>query len=126
MENPPPVSTLSIIIPVYNEAGTIGVVLSHVVEVLPAAEKEIVIIDDRATDGPPPMAAGKPRRPNGILAGVDRRRTSQSCPSAGAKAEHVLPFAGVAAAIAAARIGPLEITATTVALTLINNASDSP
>lgn len=42
---------LSIIIPAYNEADTIGVVLSQVAEVLPAVEKEIVIIDDCSTDG---------------------------------------------------------------------------
>lgn len=42
---------LSIIIPAYNEVETIGIVLSHVVEVLPAVEKEIVIIDDCSTDG---------------------------------------------------------------------------
>ncbi len=42
---------LSIIIPAYNETDTIGVVLSQVAEVLPAVEKEIVIIDDCSTDG---------------------------------------------------------------------------
>ena len=42
---------LSIIIPAYNEADTIGIVLSHVAAVLPAVEKEIVIIDDCSTDG---------------------------------------------------------------------------
>lgn len=44
--------TLSIIIPVFNEKGTIGEILQRIERVqLPNMEKEIVIIDDCSTDG---------------------------------------------------------------------------
>jgi len=44
--------TLSIIIPVYNEAQTIGEVLQRVKDVsLPGIEKEIIVVDDGSTNG---------------------------------------------------------------------------
>jgi glycosyltransferase involved in cell wall biosynthesis len=46
---PPPV--LSIIIPVYNELQTIGRVLIEVAKALPEVPKQIVIVDDRSSDG---------------------------------------------------------------------------
>ena len=42
---------LSIVIPVYNERQTLGVVLATVVRALPEVDKEIVIIDDCSRDG---------------------------------------------------------------------------
>src|SRR5579885_921819 len=45
--------TLSIIIPVYNEANTIGLVIDKVVEVLLnySVQKEIIIVNDGSKDG---------------------------------------------------------------------------
>jgi glycosyltransferase involved in cell wall biosynthesis len=45
------VSMLSVIIPVYNERLTLGLVLARVSCVLPDVRKEIVIVDDCSTDG---------------------------------------------------------------------------
>jgi glycosyltransferase involved in cell wall biosynthesis len=42
---------LSVIIPVYNEAGTIGRVLVQVARALPEVGKEIIIVDDCSHDG---------------------------------------------------------------------------
>jgi glycosyltransferase involved in cell wall biosynthesis len=44
-------SVLSVIIPVYNEAQTIGRILQQVVEAVPETPKQIVIVDDCSTDG---------------------------------------------------------------------------
>ncbi len=44
-------SVLSVIIPVYNEAQTIGRILQQVVEAVPQTPKQIVIVDDCSTDG---------------------------------------------------------------------------
>ena len=46
---PPPV--LSIVIPVYNEVQTIGRILDEVAKALPETPKQIVIVDDRSSDG---------------------------------------------------------------------------
>jgi glycosyltransferase involved in cell wall biosynthesis len=45
------VPILSVIIPVYNEAQTIGRMLQQVAEAIPAILKQIVIVDDCSTDG---------------------------------------------------------------------------
>jgi len=45
----PPV--LSVVIPVYNEAGTIGRILVEVARALPELRKEIIIVDDCSSDG---------------------------------------------------------------------------
>src|SRR6516225_8422459 len=42
---------LSVLMPVYNERNTIGTILVHVARCLPKVNKEIIIIDDRSTDG---------------------------------------------------------------------------
>ena len=42
---------LSIVIPVYNEAGTIKTVIETVAQTLPEVDKEIVVVDDGSTDG---------------------------------------------------------------------------
>jgi glycosyltransferase involved in cell wall biosynthesis len=42
---------LSVVIPVFNERGTLPSVVASVAKALPAVEKEIVIVDDGSTDG---------------------------------------------------------------------------
>jgi glycosyltransferase involved in cell wall biosynthesis len=42
---------LSVVIPVYNEATTIGTILREVASALPEVSKQIVIVDDCSTDG---------------------------------------------------------------------------
>jgi len=44
-------SVLSVIIPVYNEAQTIGRILQQVVGAVPETPKQIVIVDDSSTEG---------------------------------------------------------------------------
>ena len=45
------VPVLSVIIPVYNEVQTIGRILIEVAKPLPEVPKQIVIVDDRSSDG---------------------------------------------------------------------------
>ena len=45
------VPVLSVIIPVYNEVQTIGRILIEVAKPLPEVSKQIVIVDDRSSDG---------------------------------------------------------------------------
>ncbi len=51
MSGVPAGSTLSVVIPVYNEARTIGPVIAQVAGVLPGVRKEIIIVDDGSLDG---------------------------------------------------------------------------
>jgi len=46
-----PVPVLSVVIPVYNEARTIGQVLLEVAKSLPEVHKQIVVVDDCSSDG---------------------------------------------------------------------------
>jgi glycosyltransferase involved in cell wall biosynthesis len=46
-----PAPVLSIVIPVYNELPTIGRILIEVAKALPEVPKQIVIVDDRSSDG---------------------------------------------------------------------------
>jgi glycosyltransferase involved in cell wall biosynthesis len=46
-----PAPALSVVIPAYNEAGTIGRVLLEVTRALPDVSKQIVIVDDYSSDG---------------------------------------------------------------------------
>jgi glycosyltransferase involved in cell wall biosynthesis len=46
-----PGPVLSVIIPVYNELQTIGRILTEVAKALPEVPKQIVIVDDRSSDG---------------------------------------------------------------------------
>jgi glycosyltransferase involved in cell wall biosynthesis len=46
-----PVPVLSIVIPVFNELPTIGRILIEVASALPEVPKQIVIVDDRSSDG---------------------------------------------------------------------------
>jgi glycosyltransferase involved in cell wall biosynthesis len=42
---------LSVVIPVYNEVGSLPVILGRVVAAIPSVEKEIIVVDDCSTDG---------------------------------------------------------------------------
>src|SRR5215831_12623452 len=44
-------TVLSVIIPVYNEAQTIGPMLNQVVRAIPEVAKQVVIVDDCSKDG---------------------------------------------------------------------------
>jgi glycosyltransferase involved in cell wall biosynthesis len=46
-----PAPALSVIIPVYNESGTVERVLSAVGRALPGVTKEVIVVDDGSTDG---------------------------------------------------------------------------
>src|SRR6516165_8714168 len=46
-----PAPVLSIVIPVFNELNTIGRILVEVANALPEIPKQIVIVDDRSSDG---------------------------------------------------------------------------
>lgn len=46
-----PAPVLSVVIPVYNEVQTIGRILYEVAKALPEISKQIVIVDDRSSDG---------------------------------------------------------------------------
>ncbi len=46
-----PAPVLSIVMPVYNEVQTIGRILNEVAKALPEIPKQIVIVDDRSSDG---------------------------------------------------------------------------
>ncbi len=51
MSDRPPVPLLSIIVPVFNEAATVGAVLDRLRAVHLPAAREIVVVDDGSTDG---------------------------------------------------------------------------
>lgn len=42
---------LSVVMPVYNERHTLGVILTRVAACLPGVAKEIIIVDDNSHDG---------------------------------------------------------------------------
>src|SRR3984957_14009075 len=49
--NPAKNATLSVVIPVYNERHTLGMVLAAVGRALPGVPKDIIVVDDCSTDG---------------------------------------------------------------------------
>lgn len=51
MRDPQPAPVLSVVIPVYNEVGTIGRILMEVTKALPEVPKQIIIVDDCSSDG---------------------------------------------------------------------------
>ena len=51
MRNLEPAAVLSVVMPVYNEARTIGRVLVEVARALPGVPKQIIIVDDYSSDG---------------------------------------------------------------------------
>jgi glycosyltransferase involved in cell wall biosynthesis len=63
-------SVLSVIIPVYNEAQTIGRILQQVVRAVPETPKQIVIVDDCSTDGTSEWLRGNLADSDGIWRGM--------------------------------------------------------
>jgi glycosyltransferase involved in cell wall biosynthesis len=53
--------TLSVVIPCYNEAKTIRAILERVRAAAPALSKEIIVVDDRSTDGTRELLSGELR-----------------------------------------------------------------
>jgi glycosyltransferase involved in cell wall biosynthesis len=51
MTEPSQPTVLSVVIPVYNEAATLGLILREVANVLPEVSKQIIIVDDCSRDG---------------------------------------------------------------------------
>ena len=66
--NGKPVPVLSIIIPVYNELQTIGRILLEVTKALPEVPKQIIIVDDRSSDGTSDWLRTEPQPVSGELA----------------------------------------------------------
>lgn len=54
---------LSIVIPIYNELGTLESIISHVQAVDLALEKEIILVDDGSTDGTRELIRNRPEEP---------------------------------------------------------------
>jgi glycosyltransferase involved in cell wall biosynthesis len=67
-EEPRP--TLSVVIPVYNEAGTIGRVVLQVAKALPEVRKQIIIVDDCSRDGTSEWLRRSLAAPAGIWDGI--------------------------------------------------------
>jgi glycosyltransferase involved in cell wall biosynthesis len=65
-----PVRVLSVIIPAYNEAQTIGSILQQVVRAVPAIPKQIVIVDDCSTDGTAEWLRRNLTQSDGLWCGV--------------------------------------------------------
>lgn len=57
-----PVRKLSVVIPVYNEAGTLAEIVQRVLAVELPVEREIVVVDDGSTDGSDRIASELARR----------------------------------------------------------------
>jgi glycosyltransferase involved in cell wall biosynthesis len=57
---------LSVIVPVYNEAQTIGRILQQIVRAVPSTRKQIVIVDDCSTDGTSEWLRRNLARSNGL------------------------------------------------------------
>jgi len=66
---------LSIVIPVYNERDTLGIILEVVARALPNISKELIIIDDSSTDGTREWL--KANFPNGARQGSRVNRDSE-------------------------------------------------
>jgi glycosyltransferase involved in cell wall biosynthesis len=62
--------TLSVVIPVYNEARTIGRVVLQVAGVLPGVRKQIIIIDDCSSDGTSQWLRRNLARAEGVWHGI--------------------------------------------------------
>ena len=59
-------SRLSVVVPVYNEAVSLPLILNRVIGAIPQVEKEIIVVDDCSTDG------------SGLAAPNDRWRDQKS------------------------------------------------
>jgi glycosyltransferase involved in cell wall biosynthesis len=63
-------SVLSVIIPVYDEAPTIGRVVQQVIGAVPEMPKQIVVVDDGSTDGTSEWLRRNLVHPDGIWRGM--------------------------------------------------------
>lgn len=71
--DPRRVPVLSVVIPVYNEAGTIGKILPKVTRALPEVPKQIIIVDDCSSDGTAEWLRRNLGQVEGIWRGISSR-----------------------------------------------------
>jgi glycosyltransferase involved in cell wall biosynthesis len=70
MPDPKRAPMLSVVIPVYNEAGTIGKILVEVARALHQVSKQIIIVDDCSSDGTSEWLRRNLGRAQGIWSGI--------------------------------------------------------
>jgi glycosyltransferase involved in cell wall biosynthesis len=67
-------AALSVVIPVYNEATTLGLILREVGNALPQVSKQIVIVDDCSSDGTTEWLKRNLGSTHGVWHGSDQRQ----------------------------------------------------
>src|SRR5271169_474790 len=65
-----PAAALSVVMPVYNEARTIGAVIVEVTRALPGVRKQIIIVDDHSSDGTSAWLKRNLERAGGVWRGI--------------------------------------------------------